>query len=56
MFNRFEESNDSIILNISKNKRLSEQNSIPIYSGVAIILPNITEVPDENIQFKIEQN
>lgn len=56
MFNRFEESNDSIILNISKNKRLSEQNSIPIYSGVAIILPNITEVPNENIQFKIEQN
>lgn len=56
MFNKLEESDDSISLEILKNKRLSELNSTPIYSGVAIILPNVTEVPNENIKFIIEQN
>lgn len=56
MFNKLEETEDSISLEILKNQRLSEQSSIPLYSGVAVILPNVTEVPDENIKFVIEQN
>lgn len=56
MFNKIEESNESLSLEISRNTRLSETNSTPLYSGVAVILPNITEVQNENIKFKIEQN
>lgn len=56
MFNKLEESEDSLSLEILKNKKLSNQPHSPIYSGVAIILPNITEVPNENIKFVIEQN
>lgn len=56
MFNKIEESDDLLSLEISRNTKLSETNSTPIYSGIAIILPNITEVPNENIKFVIEQN
>ena len=55
MFNKLEESEESISLEILKNQKLSEQGSTPIYSGVAVILPNITEVPNENIRFVIEE-
>ncbi len=56
MFNKLEESEDSISLEILKNQKLSEQEATPLYSGVAVILPNITEVPNENIKFVIEEN
>lgn len=56
MFNKIEETDDTLSLEISRNTRLSETNSTPLYSGVSVILHNITEVPNENIKFKIEQN
>lgn len=56
MYNKIEESEDSISLEILKNQRISETESQPLFSGVAVILPNITEVPDENISFIIEEN
>ena len=56
MFNKLEELDNSILLKILKNKQLSPQSTSPIYSGIAIVLPNITEVPEQNIKFEIEQN
>lgn len=56
MFNKLEESDDSISLEILENTRLAETENSPSFSGVAIVLPNITEVPEENINFIIEKN
>ena len=55
MFDKIKESENQLSLEILKNQKLSEQGSTPIYSGVAVILPNITEVPNENIKFVIEE-
>ena len=56
MFNKIKESDNLLSLEILKNQKLSVQGSTPLYSGVAVILPNITEVPNENIKFIIEEN
>ena len=56
MFNKLTETDGSISLEILKNQQLSTSELTPIYSGVAIVLPNITEVPNENITFTIDQN
>ena len=55
MFDKINESEKQLSLEILKNKKLSNQESTPLYSGVAVILPNITEVPNENIKFVIEE-
>lgn len=54
MFNRLDETENSISLEILKNKTLSNTSQTPTFSGVAIILPNVTEVPTENIKLTIE--
>lgn len=53
MFNDIEEKENSISLELLKNQTLSEASKKPLYSGVAIILPNVLDVPVENIEFTI---
>ncbi|MBR3614658.1 MAG: hypothetical protein IKL55_05730 [Clostridia bacterium] len=55
MFNDLIENENSLNLELLKNKILSENTQTPIFSGVAIILPNITEVPTENIKLTIKK-
>ena len=55
MFNKVEEEENSITLEILKNKTLSITPQKPVFSGVAIILPNIKEVPVENINLTIKK-
>ena len=53
MFNGIEEKENSISLELLKNTSLSKISKTPTYSGVAIVLPNILDVPVENIEFTI---
>ena len=53
MFNDIEEKETEISLEILKGQNLSNLSKSPIYSGVSIILPNVLDVPQENIDFTI---
>ena len=53
MFNKLYETENSISLEILKNKNLATTSETPTFSGVAIILPNVTEVPIENIELTL---
>ena len=53
MFNGIEEKEISISLELLKNTSLSKISKTPTYSGVAIVLPNVLDVPVENIEFTI---
>ena len=53
MLEKIEHNENKLNLQILKNKSLSETPKTPIFSGVSIILPNITEVPNENIELTI---
>lgn len=54
MLNDVESEDDSVTLEILKNKTLSEPSQVPTFSGVSVILPNVTEVPTENIKLYIK--
>lgn len=53
MFNDIEEKENALTLEILKNQALSNTDKKPVYSGVAIILPNVIDVPVENIELTI---
>ncbi len=53
MFNDIEEKETEISLEILKGQNLSNHSKSPIYSGVSIILPNVLDVPQDNINFTI---
>ena len=53
MFNDIEEKENALTLEILKNQTLSNTDKTPVYSGVAIILPNVIDVPVENIELTI---
>ena len=53
MFNDIEEKEHALTLEILKNQTLSNTDKTPVYSGVAIILPNVIDVPVENIELTI---
>lgn len=53
MFNDIEEKETEISLEILKGQNLSNHSKSPVYSGVSIILPNVLDVPQDNINFTI---
>ena len=54
MLNDIEDEENSLSLEILKNKTLSQTTQIPLYTGVSIVLPNTTEVPVENINLFVK--
>lgn len=46
-FEEYKTTENTIDLTILKNKTLSPLDSIPLYSGVAIVLPNVSDFPEE---------
>ena len=53
MFNDIDEKENALSLELLETKILSELSDKPLYSGVAIILPNVLDVPPENINFTL---
>lgn len=53
MFNDIDEKENALTLEILKTQSLSNLSQTPVYSGVSIILPNVLDVPAENIEFTI---